>query len=90
MAAATGPSNFGPPTGTMPGYDGVAISPNDSSNLASTVRAIYVGSGGNIKLVTPSNTTLEFIGVQTGTILPMQAVKIFSTSTTASLMIGIY
>lgn len=89
MTAATGPSKFSASTGTLPGFDGFAISPSDSANLTSMVRAIYVGGAGNIKLVSPNNTTLEFVGVPAGSILPMMAVKVFNTSTTASLLIGI-
>jgi hypothetical protein len=89
MTAASGPSAFHPETGMMPGYEGVAISPSDANNLAHAIRALYIGVAGNVKLVTSRGTTLEFIGLQAGSVLPMQAIKIFNTSTTATNLIGI-
>lgn len=84
------PQGYSPATGTMPGYDGIAISPSDSVELSPAVRALYVGGAGNIKLKTIMNTTLEFVGVQAGSILPIQTKLVFSTSTTATSIIGIW
>ena len=90
MTAAVGPSAFHPETGMMPGYEGVAISPSDTNNLAAAIRAIYIGVAGNVKLKTPGGTDLTFVGLQAGAILPMQAIRVYNTSTTATNLIGIY
>ena len=90
MTAASGPSLYSPSNGTMPGYDGEVISPSDISNLPTMARALYIGSVGNVKLVTSKGTTLEFINLQAGSILPVQAVKVFNTSTTCTNLIAIF
>ena len=90
MSAEEGPSLYSPSNGTMPGYDGEAVTPSDNANLDTMARALYIGGNGNIKLVTSKGNTLEFIGVQQGSILPIQTIKVFSTSTTAANLIAIY
>lgn len=89
MAAAAGPSPYSPPTGTMPAFDAFAITPHDSNNLAIAARAVYVGGAGNIKLLTLASASVEFIGIPAGTILPVQCIRIFSTSTTASALVAL-
>lgn len=89
MAATAGPSPFEPATGTMPGYDGIAITPSDSNNLATICRALFIGVAGNVKLLTPASTSLEFLNLNAGAILPIQVLRVFSTSTTATNLIGI-
>lgn len=89
MAAVAGPSPFEPSTGTMPGYDGIAIAPSDSTNLSTICRALFIGVAGNVKLRTPASTSLEFLNCQAGSILPIQTLLVFATSTTATNIIGI-
>ena len=48
------------------------------------VRAIYVGSGGNIRVTTEGGDTVTIVGAVTGSVLPIQVKCIYSTSTTAS------
>lgn len=84
------PQGYPPSTGTMPGYDGIAVSPSDAVELSPAVRALYIGVAGNVKLKTIGGTTLEFIGIQAGTILPIQTKLVFNTSTTATNIIGIW
>lgn len=86
----TAPYSFSPPTGTMPGYDGAAVTPSDSADLTTPARALYIGVAGNVKLKTIMGTTLEFVGIQAGTILPIQTKFVFSTSTTATNIIAIW
>lgn len=82
-------SRASPATGTMPGYDAFTITPSDSVDLTHPARAIYVGGGGDISLVTLAGNTVVFTAVPQGTIFPMQAQRINSTNTTASLLKGI-
>ena len=91
MAAEAGPSQFNPPTGTMPGYDAFVITPNSGANLATPVRALWVGAAGDICLVTMKGTSLTFTGVNAGSILPIQCIRVNATTsgTTAGGIIGI-
>lgn len=76
-------------TWSAPGMDGFTITPSDTVNFNSVARAIYVGVGGTVVLVTPQNTVLTFVGVQSGQILPVMAGRINATNTTATTMIGL-
>lgn len=78
-----------PPTGNLPAYDAFLITPSNSTDLAQTVRSIYVGGGGDINLDTPAGNTVLFVAVPQGLVLPVQAKRVRSTSTTASLMVGL-
>lgn len=65
-----------------------AITPNDSTTFSAT-RALYIGSGGNLRVLTVDNDTITFTAVPIG-ILPIRVTKVFSTSTTASSILGLY
>ena len=67
-----------------------AITAHNSTNFDFQVRAIYVGGAGNVVVVTPSGTAISFTGVPAGSILPVRAIRVNSTNTTASAMVGLY
>ena len=62
----------------------VAVTPNDSTDLANSSRAIYVGVGGNIKLTTVDGDTVTMVGVAAGSFYPIRVARIWSTDTTAT------
>ena len=70
--------------------DFFAITPSDSTNFNYTVRGIYVGGTGNVAAVTEGGTAVTFSSVPAGTILPVRAVRVNSTSTTATNLVGLY
>jgi hypothetical protein len=74
---------------TAPAADAFTITPDDSANLASFVRSIYVGNSGHINVTTVSNTTLLFQNVPAGFILPVRAGKVSNTGTTATNLVGL-
>jgi len=76
-------------TWSAPGMDGFAVTPSDSTNFNVVARALYIGVSGNVVVVTPSNTTLTFVGVQAGQILPVMAGRVNNTNTTATNIIGL-
>ena len=86
--------------GNISGYNGsqninssmkaFAISKSDSTDFAFLVRGIYVGGAGDVVVVNPDDTTVTFVGVPAGTILPVQARRVNSTSTDATNMVGLY
>jgi len=87
-----GTDNF--PTGagnvpTTPAYDGVAVTPSDSVDLTSYCRAIYVGTGGDVALITRGGTTLTFKNVPSGALLPIRATRIKATGTAATDIIAL-
>lgn len=67
-----------------------SITPNDSADLAIGATAIYIGSDGNITVDTSFGDTVAFVGVLSGTVLPVRARRVYSTGTTASNLVGLY
>ena len=74
---------------TDPAQDAVAVSPNDTTRL-NGVRGLYIGGAGNVVVKMDRNTTaVTFTAVPVGTILPVSAV-IVMTTTTATNIIALY
>jgi hypothetical protein len=67
-----------------------AITKHDTTDFAFYVRGIYVGGAGDVVVVNPDGSTCTFVGVPAGTILPVKARRVNSTSTTATSMVGLY
>jgi hypothetical protein len=71
-----------------PGLDAFAVTPS-SSALTYTARALYIGSVGDVQVVTASGSTVTFTAVPTGTILPIRCTKVLSGATTAGSIVAI-
>jgi hypothetical protein len=68
-----------------------AVTASDTTDLAAgPCRALYVGTGGNVVAVTTAGTAVTFSNVPTGTLLPVIARRVNSTSTTASNIVALY
>lgn len=88
MVAAIGPVPYHSDNATMPGLDGFAVTPSDSVNFNIAARSLYIGVTGDVVLITPAGTVLTFKSVAVG-ILPIMCIRINSTNTTATNIIGI-
>lgn len=74
---------------TAPASDAFDITADDNTDFATTARAIYVGRTGDVALVTLEGTTVTFVGLQAGTVLPVSTARVRATGTTASDLIGL-
>ena len=72
-----------------PARDAFAITPSDSVNFTTTAKAIYVGVAGNVVIVTKNGSDVTFLGAVAGSVLPVQAVRVNATSTTATDLVGL-
>lgn len=81
---------MGRSTDVSSGYRFVAVTPHDSTNLAVGCRGLYVGVGGNMSVVAADGTSATFLNVASGQLLPVQAKRVNSTSTTATNIIALY
>ncbi len=73
-----------------PAYEAIAITPSDSDEIAyAPCRAIFVGTGGNVVLMTANDSLATFNNVQDGTLLPVRAKRVY-TSSTALNMVALY
>lgn len=74
----------------LQGTQAFSIVPSDSVDLSSITSALYVGYTGNVNIVLSGDTTpVLFANVPGGSTLPFQVKRVYSTSTTASGIVGI-
>lgn len=73
---------------TSAAMDAVAVTASDATIIPVT-RALYVGTGGNIKVRMASGNAVTFTNVSAG-IFPIQVDMVYSTSTTASGIFALY
>jgi hypothetical protein len=73
------------------GANGAAvITKSDTANLPTGARQIWVGGAGDVKIDTISGDAVTFVAVPAGTLLPVQAKKVYSTGTTATNLVALY
>lgn len=66
-----------------------AITPNDSADLDLYVRGIYVGTGGDLKVLAVSDEDpVTLVGVPGGTYIPMRVKRVYATGTDAEDLVG--
>lgn len=73
---------------TVSAHAAAAVTPSDSADIRPT-RAVYVGGSGDVKVDMASEGTVTFVGVPSGTLLPIQATRIYSTGTTATNLVAL-
>lgn len=64
-----------------------SVTPSDTGRIRAT--ALYVGGGGNLHVLMEDESEVTFIGVPAGSILPIRVLRVFSTSTSATDIIGL-
>lgn len=74
----------------LPGKHALAVTPSDSADLAYTTRAIFVGGAGALKVRMLSGEDVVFTGVTAGTVLPIHAIRVWSSGTTATNITAIF
>jgi len=74
---------------TSPAVSAFSITPSDSTTFEAT-RGIFIGSAGNIKvLFSKDSTAVVLSGLAEGAFYPFSVVRVYSTDTTASNIVGI-
>lgn len=66
------------------------MSPSDLAYQPFLSRAVYVGGGGNLAILTAGGDIVILVAVVAGTVLPIRVAKVFATGTTASNLVGFY
>ncbi|MFN0113329.1 MAG: hypothetical protein ACKVPY_01485 [Paracoccaceae bacterium] len=79
------PSNL-----TAPARDGAAVTPSDTTDLAFTSRALYVGQAGNLTAILAGGQTVAFQAVPAGTLLPVRVTRVTATGTTAGAIVALW
>jgi hypothetical protein len=75
---------------TSPADNAAAVAPSDSTDLAYTSRALYVGGAGNIVATMAGGGDVTFKNLTAGTVLPVRVSRVKSTNTTATDIINLY
>lgn len=76
---------------TVSAHRASAITTSDVTVYAQPTRALYVGAAGNITVdMADGGTSVVFVAVQGGTILPIQVTRIYATGTTATSIVALY
>ncbi len=66
------------------------VTPHDTTTLANVSRALYVGTGGDVTVLTKGGETKTLTAVPSGTWLPIRVQRVNTTGTTASNMLSGY
>ena len=74
-----------------PAHAAVAVTPHNSTHIpGEAIRAPYVGTTGNVAVVfSTDGAPVVFTAVPAGTVLPIRAVRVNNTGTTASNIVGL-
>lgn len=72
-----------------------AVTPHNTNDFTYVFRSLYVGTGGDVVVVTLGNdlvasSAVTFTAVPSGTILPVCGVRVNATGTTASNIVAIF
>jgi hypothetical protein len=81
---------FGYGDAYKPHTDGVAVTPSDTVNLPYIATGLWVGTTGNVSILTPLGSTLVLMSVPAGVLLPFCALRVNATGTTASNIVAGY
>jgi hypothetical protein len=81
-------TNYSP---TFPMFPGGAktVTPSDTVNLTYP-SVIYVGVAGNVQVTTAQGDQVTFNGLLAGQVIPVQVIRVWSASTTATNLLAIY
>ena len=76
------PSNLNPAAGAE------SVTPSDSANIEPT-RGVYVGASGDLRVLMINGDDVTFTSLSGGIVHPLQVVRVYSTSTTATGIVAL-
>lgn len=72
-----------------PAEHAAAVTPNDSTDLTTSTRALFIGTSGNLKVDMVGGETVTFSSVPAG-VFPVRVKRVHSTGTTASGIVAMW
>ena len=78
------------PNTEVQGNSAFSITTNDSADVSKTGCNLYIGGAGDVKVDMVGIGTVTFSGVGAGTFMPIKISRVYSTGTTATLILGVY
>ena len=79
-------TNTGPTSSTH----AAVVVPSDTADLAFASKGVWVGGAGDLVVTMMGGEKVKFTAVPAGTLLPICVSRIWSTSTTATLVLVIW
>ena len=76
-----------------------AVTPSDTADIPSVSTqdgvgnngcVLYVGGFGDVRVLTAGGDDVTFVGINGGTFVPVQVLKVFATSTTATSIVAMW
>ena len=73
-----------------------SVTPSDTANIPSVSGGtnngcvLYIGGAGNVKVEKVGGDEVTFVGINTGTFLTVQVVKVFATGTSATNVLALW
>lgn len=75
---------------TSPAEDCFVITPSDTENLAQATKAIFIGQGGDVRLLPLRGTQpVTFVNLAPGSLLDVRTRQVLATGTSAADLIGL-
>jgi hypothetical protein len=79
------------PSANGPGRAAVAITPNNSTDLAVETRGLYVGAAGDVAVILADDSAaVTFTALAAGIVHPLAVKRVKVTGTTATGIVGVY
>jgi hypothetical protein len=75
---------------TSPPEDAAAIVPSDASPLGHVTRAIFVGTGGDLRVRMLRGSVVTLAGVASGSLIPLRVTHVYAAGTSASGLVGLW
>lgn len=76
---------------TVSAHRASAVTTSNSTVYEQPTRALYIGAAGNLTVdMADGGSSVLFVGVQGGTLLPIQVTRIYATGTTATSIVALY
>ena len=72
-----------------PASDAFPVIPSNTADLPHTARALYIGGSGDVRLSTIDGSDVTFRSLGAGSVLPVGAVRVYETGTTAGSILGL-
>lgn len=69
--------------------DPSAVTPSDNTDLPVVSKALWVGTGGDVRLKGVNGQPVVFVGVPSGFIIPVRASRVYATGTTATDIVAL-
>jgi hypothetical protein len=76
---------------TVSAHRASAVTTSNSTIYEQPTRALYIGGAGNLTVdMADGGSSVLFVGVPAGTLLPIQVTRIYATATTATSIVALY